>query len=188
MRKALLVVGLVVLSAAAAADDYSWDMLRADGRVALIRHTDAPGGAGDPLGFRVEDCASQRNLSEKGRRDAAALGERFRLRAVNVTKVLSSRWCRCQETARLIDVGEVVPESAFDNAFVLRERAAELTAAAREIIGAWKGPGVLVVVTHGANILPLTNIHPQEGEVVVVAPEASSQSKLRVVGRIAFAP
>ena len=64
-----------------------------------MRHTDAPGGAGDPPGFRVDDCAAQRNLSAKGRADAARIGARLRSEGIAVERILSSPWCRCMDTA-----------------------------------------------------------------------------------------
>jgi hypothetical protein len=75
-------------------------------------------------------------------------------------------------------------EPTFNNAFALSDRRDALSAGAREIIAAWNGPGVLLVVTHGANIRPLTGIDPGEGGLVVVAPDAAQSSKMRVVGRI----
>src|ERR1041384_6733269 len=71
--------------------------LRAGGHVALMRHADAPGGVGDPPGFRVEDCATQRNLSDKGRADAEKIGARLKREAVAFDRILSSPWCRCQD-------------------------------------------------------------------------------------------
>jgi hypothetical protein len=58
---------------ASADEAEAWTALHAGRHVALMRHTDAPGGAGDPPGFRVDDCATQRNLSAKGRADAARI-------------------------------------------------------------------------------------------------------------------
>src|ERR1041384_8674803 len=75
----------------------AWRALRAGGDVALMRHADAPGGVGDPPGFRVEDCTTQRNLSEKGRADAAKIGARLKREAVAFDRILSSPWCRCQD-------------------------------------------------------------------------------------------
>jgi hypothetical protein len=97
---------------------------------------------------------------------------------------LSSQWCRCRETAGLMKLGPLEPTPTFNNAFTLRDRVEELTAGAREIIAAWTGPGTLVVVTHGANILPLTGVTPEEGGMVVVKAEPESPAKLRVLGRI----
>ena len=185
----LLLVILVVLctsSAIAAEDDAAalWAALRAGGHVALIRHTATIGGAGDPPGFRLDDCATQRNLTDEGRAQARRLGEKFRAEGVSVGKVLSSQWCRCRETVALMDLGTPEPAPTFNNAFTLRDRVDELTAGARAIVAAWSGPGTLVVATHGANILPLTGVMPEEGGVVVVKAEPASAAKLRVLGRI----
>ncbi len=191
MRFACAVLALLLGGALAAADDAApWAELAHDGRVALVRHADTGGGAGDPPGFRLDDCATQRNLTEAGRADARALGERFRAHGVKVAKVLSSPWCRCRDTATLMALGPVETETTFSNAFTLRERVDELTAGARAVIAAWRGPGTLVIVTHGANIRPLTGIDPGEGGMVVVAPAAGAAgaagaAQLRVFGRIA---
>jgi phosphohistidine phosphatase SixA len=185
--RVLLVTFLVLYSwPAAAAEDVAaaWAALRAGGHVALVRHASTTGGSGDPPVFKLDDCATQRNLTDRGRAEARRLGERFRAEAVPVGKVLSSQWCRCRETAALMALGVPGLAPTFNNAFVLRDRSDELTAGAREIIAAWTGPGSLVVVTHGANILPLTGVTPAEGSVVVVKPDPTAQAKLRVVGSI----
>jgi phosphohistidine phosphatase SixA len=142
--------------------------LRAGAHIALMRHTDAPGGAGDPPGFRLEDCATQRNLSDKGRSDAAKIGARLKAEGIRIEKILSSPWCRCMETARLLQLGPVEAAPPFSNVFVLRDQMESLTAGAREVIDAWKGSGILLVVTHGANIFALTGVSPASGEIVVV--------------------
>jgi phosphohistidine phosphatase SixA len=174
---------LVATVAVVAADD-PWTALRDGARVVLMRHGATSGGAGDPPGFRLEDCATQRNLTDKGRAEAVAAGERIRAQKVPVGKVISSQWCRCQDTARLMDLGPVETNPTFNNAYTLRDRRDELTKGARAVIGAWKGPGALVIVTHGANILPLTGFQPAEGEIVVVEPETAADGRLRVIGRI----
>lgn len=108
---------LLVLPAAsdiARADEVSaWAALRAGGHVALVRHTDAPGGAGDPPGFRLDDCATQRNLSDKGRLDAMQIGRRLKSEGVAIEKILASPWCRCMETARLLELGRLKPRRPF---------------------------------------------------------------------------
>lgn len=159
----------------------AWDALRAGGHIALMRHTSAP-GAGDPPGFALDDCSTQRNLSETGRADAAAIGERIRSEGVAFQRILSSPWCRCMETARLMDLGPIQIEATFSNAFVLSDQREALTAGARALIQAWRGPGTLLVVTHGANIRPLTGVSPASGEILVVAIRAGGS--IEVIGRI----
>ena len=171
IRLALFAILLALIPAAAptrAADSAAWTALRAGTHIALMRHADAPGGAGDPPGFRLEDCATQRNLSEKGRADAAKIGARLKAEGIRIEKILSSPWCRCTETARLLQLGPVEAQPTFSNVFVLQGQTESLTAGARAVIDAWKGSGILLVVTHGANIFALTGVSPASGEIVVV--------------------
>jgi phosphohistidine phosphatase SixA len=185
MRFPAAIIIALAASAAGAQDGSSlWATLRAGGHVALVRHAATAGGAGDPPGFRLEDCATQRNLTDTGRADARALGERFRAHGVAVDKVLSSEWCRCRDTAMLMGVGPIEIAPTFNNAFTLRDRVDALTDGGRAVISAWRGPGTLVVVTHGANIRPLTGVDPGEGGMMVVAPDSASTGGLRVLGRI----
>ena len=185
MRWLLAATLYLSTTSAFAADNPAWSALREGPRVALMRHGATSGGAGDPQGFRLEDCATQRNLTEKGRADARTMGEQLRAQKVPIGKVMSSQWCRCRDTAALMALGSIEIAETFNNAFTLSDRRDELTKGARAVISDWKGPGVLVIVTHGANILPLTGFQPAEGEMVVVDPAAAADGKLRVIGRIA---
>jgi len=182
----MLFVAFVLANGTANADDstFAWTALRADGYVALIRHASAPGPVGDPADYKLDDCATQRNLSEQGRAEARALGERFRMQGVKIGKIVSSQWCRCRQTAELMNIGPVEVAPAFNNAFVLNALRDALTAGARATIGAWRGPGTLVVVTHGQNIMAMLGVRPREGEVIVVAPDPASENKMRLIGRI----
>lgn len=178
IRSALFIAMALAGSAAYGADDLAaWTALRGDGHVALIRHASAPGPAGDPADYKLDDCTTQRNLSEQGSAEARALGERFRLQRVNVGKIVSSQWCRCRQTAELMNIGPIEDAPTFNNAFVLNTKRGELTAGARDMIGAWRGPGTLVVVTHGENIQLILGLRPREGEVIVVAPDQSSEKR-----------
>src|SRR6267142_586103 len=129
----LWVSSAAVVEDAAAQEDTAtlWAALRAGGHVALVRHGATAGGAGDPPGFRLDDCATQRNLTDKGRTQARRLGERFRAELVPVGKVLSSQWCRCRDTIALMELGTPEPAPTFNNAFTFRDRVDELTAGAR---------------------------------------------------------
>ena len=152
--------------------------LVAGGHVALMRHADAP-GVGDPPGYRLDDCATQRLLNDTGRARAAVIGADLRAAGIRIDRVLASPWCRCVETAERLAVGPVVVEDAFGNAFVQRDRRAALAAAGRAVVADWLGPGTLLVVTHGENIADLTGVSVGYGEMVVVAPADGA-----VIGRI----
>ena len=146
----------------------AWNALRAGAHVALMRHADAPGGVGDPPGFRIEDCATQRNLSPKGRADAEKIGLQLKQEGIAFEKIVSSPWCRCVDTARLLNLGTVETEPTFGNVVVLRDQREALTAGGRALIAKWDSRGNLLVVTHGANIFALTGVSPASGEIVVV--------------------
>src|SRR5262249_10823384 len=182
---ALLMAFMLVCGTTNAVDDtaLAWAALHGEGNVALIRHAPAP-GVGDPSDYKLDDCTTQRNLSEQGRAEAEALGARFRMQQVKVGKAVSSQWCRCRQTAELMNIGPVEDAPTFNNAFVLNTMRDELTAGARTMIDAWRGPGTLVVVTHGENIQLMLGLRPREAEVIVVAPDPTSQKKMRLIGRI----
>jgi len=160
----------------------AWSLLAQNGSVAAIRHARTSGAAGDPAGMRLDDCGTQRNLTEQGRAEATMMGKQFRAHGVAVTAVLSSQWCRCLETARLA-FGRAEAWAPLNNLYGKREREAAQTAEVRRRVAGWKGPGTLVLVSHGSMIGPLTGAYPGEGEVIVLRPDPDKG--LRVVGRIA---
>ncbi len=176
-----LVLCLLACGRAPAGDGAAWEALRRDGAVALVRHGEAP-GVGDPAGWKLGDCATQRNLNEAGRAQARELGARLRAEQVPVAQVLASPWCRTLETATLLGVGAVRGEPAVANAFVLSERRSELAGAARALVRQWRGPGTLLVVTHGENIRALIGRTPETAELVVVS--AGGDGSLHELGAV----
>ncbi|KQP12226.1 histidine phosphatase family protein [Pseudorhodoferax sp. Leaf267] len=183
-RRNLLAAALLAVSAqlpaAAQTVESAWSGLGTAG-IVLFRHAEAP-GVGDPANFKLDDCSTQRNLSEQGRAQARRMGEQFRARGVPVAAVLTSQWCRTRDTAALAFPGLVRDEPAFNSFFGEPASNAPQTAAARARLAAWRGPGVLVVVTHQVNITALTGVYPASGEGVVVRPRADGG--LDVVGRL----
>lgn len=95
--------------------------------VVLLRHALAP-GTGDPPSFQLADCTTQRNLSDAGRQQARDIGQAFRQQGVEVDRVLSSQWCRCLETAELMEVGPVEPFAPLNSFFQDRRTADRQTA------------------------------------------------------------
>lgn len=175
---------VATMSPAVHASESIWRDLRTqDGLVILYRHAIAPGG-GDPPGFRLGDCSTQRNLSKEGRDQARAIGRELRRERVPVAQVRSSRWCRALDTARLMDVGAVRPTSALDSVFTASTTKARLQERqTRSLIRRHRGaPGALVLVGHQANIIDLTGIAPNSGEGVVV--RMDGDGRLEVLGRI----
>lgn len=158
-----------------------WPALREDGAIVLFRHAEAP-GIGDPDGFRLGDCATQRNLSEAGREQARRTGELLRRQRIPVGAVWSSQWCRTRDTAALMALGPVREEPAFNSFFSEHGDRAAQTAAARRKLLDWRGPGALVVVTHQVNITALTGLGVASAEGIVLRRRGEA---LAVVGSIA---
>ena len=92
----VLLAACVLLGSAAQADEALWQLVARGGHVLFVRHAETTPGVGDPPGFRLEDCATQRNLSGEGRAQARRLGEELKRRGVPVGDVLSSPWCQNQ--------------------------------------------------------------------------------------------
>jgi broad specificity phosphatase PhoE len=183
MIRLLAALALALPLAAPASEPAAWEALARGGQVVLVRHAATTPGAGDPPGFRLEDCATQRNLSPAGRREARRLGEAFRSRGVRVARVLSSPWCRCLESAELAFGARPATHPALGNLFGRAENRERQVAAFRELIAAPPREGNLVLVTHGSTTVALTGEYPAMGEAIVVTPEGGGG--FRVVGRIA---
>jgi phosphohistidine phosphatase SixA len=180
-----LLVGAGPPAPAVPAEAALWDALREGRAVALIRHALAP-GTGDPAGFRLDDCTTQRNLSDEGRAQARALGARFRANGITSAEVHSSQWCRSLETARLLALGPVQEFPALNSFFADRSSGSAQSAAIERFLE--QGPAGVprVLVTHQVNITALTGVFPSSGEIVVVAPDA--EDGLAVLGRLATSP
>jgi phosphohistidine phosphatase SixA len=170
-----------VLAADDSADEAVWSALKSGQHVVLIRHAITEPGIGDPPGFVHGKCSTQRNLSAQGRRDAKRIGDVFQSRNIPISDVLSSRWCRCLDTANLA-FGRATPTSMLDSMFNDREKPAEEKV--REVFAAVErrpSSGNLILVTHNQNIQALTGVSPASGEMVVVTAE---HGKFRVIGRL----
>ena len=149
----------------------------------LMRHALAP-GTGDPANFQLEDCATQRNLSEEGRSQAQRIGEAFRQRGIAVTNVFSSEWCRCLETAELMGLAVVEPFPPINSLF--RDRSTETTQTEQVeqfMLSNAEASGVIIMVTHFVNIAALSGSGVGSGEMVVMRVNENEQ-QLEVVGAL----
>ena len=179
MRCVLLLLALVALPAHA--DPAAWALLREGGQVVLIRHAVTDPGVGDPPGFRLDDCATQRNLSVAGRAEAARLGAAFRAQRVPVAEVRTSVWCRCIDTARFAFGGARI-DPALGNLFTHGENTARQQAQFRVLAATPPRGGNLILITHGATIAAFTGINPGTAEAVIGTLDA--QGTFRVAARI----
>lgn len=162
-----------------------WEAVRTGAAFAIMRHALAP-GTGDPQSVVIGDCTTQRNLSESGRAQSRKIGAHFRANGIPAARVYTSAWCRCAETANLLDLGKVKSLAPLNSFFVTREREPAQTAA----LAAWiqkdkstrTAGNPLVLVTHQVNITALTGTYPRSGEIVVA--RYAEDGNVKVVGRL----
>jgi phosphohistidine phosphatase SixA len=153
------------------------------GYVVMLRHALAP-GVGDPANFRLHDCATQRNLSEEGRAQARRLGERLRAHGIDQAKVYSSQWCRCLETAELLDLGPVAELPALNSFFSRRaDREPTLEALRAFLSGLPEDGPPVILITHQVTISAITGRGTASGEAIVLKADGTGQPQ--VVGTIA---
>lgn len=175
-------ITIPAVAADPATEEALWSALKSGGHIVLIRHAVTNPGIGDPSNFTIGDCSTQRNLSAKGRAESKRIGDAFRQRKIPVSDVLSSRWCRCIDTARLA-FGRVNPVAMLDSMF--NEPQNERQRKIREVfarISGHTGGGNLIMVTHAQNIQELTGVSPSSGEMVVVTLDGAD--KFKIVGRL----
>lgn len=160
------------------------EQMKAGGHILMIRHALAP-GSGDPQNFQIGDCSTQRNLDDRGRSQARAIGEWLRSNGIEKARMFSSQWCRCQETANLINLGPVVQLPAL-NSFYERPQDREPNLKALRIFLAKqtsKGE-LLILVTHFVTISEITGEAVSSGEGVVLRVKA--KGAFEVAGRLDF--
>ena len=148
------------------------------GKLIFIRHAYAP-GSGDPSNFNLNDCSTQRNLSEEGRKQAEYIGEFFRNKKIKIYKVLSSEWCRCKETAQI--AFKNFSTNSFLNSFYSSKFAKNKNKqidGLNNYINKFKSNKNLVFITHYVLISEVLNYAPSSGEIVV------SDKNFNIIGTI----
>lgn len=158
--------------------------MRAGGHILMIRHALAP-GTGDPVDFRIGDCSTQRNLDDRGRQQARSIGDWLRSKGITSAKVYSSQWCRCLETANLLQMGPVEELPALNSFYELTQNREPNLKALRKFIAQQTPDGKLIIlVTHLVTISAIADEVVSSGEGVLL--KIDSAALYNVVGRINF--
>lgn len=157
--------------------------LQAGGGVLMIRHANAP-GSGDPANFKIGDCATQRNLDARGRAQARAIGVFLRQHGIAKVRLYSSQWCRCLETARLMNLGAVQPLPALNSFFSRPEDREARLAALKAFLAQQPRDGrPIILISHYVTIAAMTGEGVSSGEGVVLQ---LKKGPPKVVGRLNF--
>ena len=139
------------------------------GNVIFLRHAFAPGmdANGEPARFKIDDCATQRNLDATGIAQATIIGERFRAIGIKFSIIYSSQWCRCLETAQLLNVGEVFPDASLNSGFKeLFKQEETLTKLRKNLEALIDEKGPVLMVTHRGVISAITGLNVKSGGAV----------------------
>ena len=170
--KVVMVAGLIAISAGqvSVADDQLWDLLKKGGFVILMRNSAVDEGLGDPKGYKVGDCATQLNLSDKGRAEAKKIGDEFKKRKIPIKQVFTSAFCRSKETAQLA-FGKADVWEPLNSFYDKPDRKSEQTRMLHQRMENPPKDGAnLVLVTHGYNIVSATGLNPDPGDMLIIAP------------------
>jgi len=148
--------------------EVNWQPAKNGNKIILIRHALAPGG-GDPPGFLINDCKTQRNLNQAGIDQSKKIGELFKNNDVLIDQVLSSQWCRCKDTAKYA-FKKFKEFSALNSTFQspYDKNEARQLREIKDFVKKWDGKGKnLILVTHYSIIIAITEAVPGSGEIVV---------------------
>ena len=174
----LLIIIFSLISFHTHASDLNWKPAQDGDKIILIRHAKAPGG-GDPEGFKIEDCKTQRNLDMMGINQAKKIGKLFREKKIKIDKVLSSEWCRCKDTAKFafndFETFDAL-NSFYSTKFAKNEK--RQIKDLKKYIKNWKSNKNLILVTHYVVISSMLNIAVSSGEIVV------SDKNYKIIGSI----
>jgi phosphohistidine phosphatase SixA len=154
-------------------------LLRQGGCAVLIRHAQTEPGTGDPPGFRLDECRTQRLLSIAGKEESRRIGRWFKSRRLSPSQVLSSQWCRCKETAELA-FGPYTEWAALNSTFGQSAKQTDQTRELRERLRQIPEGKFEVWVTHQVNMTHLTDEYASMGEAFLV------DKSTRVKGRLIF--
>lgn len=160
--------------------------LRRGGLVLYMRHPATAEGQSDVEAIDFGNCATQRNLSESGRRVAAEIGTALRAIRVQVGKAVTSGYCRARDAARLMGVAGAEVEDALNDGGRMLARGPDTpqAQALRALLRAAPPAGeVVLIVAHRPNLVDAAGpdfTDLGEAEVIVFSPSPAAPGFTRV--------
>ncbi|MEM1298359.1 MAG: histidine phosphatase family protein [Pseudomonadota bacterium] len=165
--RALIALVVLLFTVSAEADEAILKRLAEPNTHAIMRHALAP-GRGEPEDFDLSDCATQRNLSVDGVRQAGRAGDMVRAAGVDINQIWSSLYCRNMDTAREMALGEITRKSSLNFFGQDKSSNRRRTEAIAQELASMPSQETILVVGHSRNIEALTGTRPLSGEIQVV--------------------
>ena len=174
----LLIIIFSLISFYSHSTEQNWKPAQDGDKIILIRHAKAPGG-GDPEGFKIKDCKTQRNLDEVGINQSKKIGKLFKEKKIKIDQVLSSQWCRCKDTAKYAFKNYETFDAlnSFFSAKFVKNKNKQIKDL-KKYIKNWNGEKNLIFVTHYVVISEMMNLAVSSGEIVI------SDKNLNLIGTI----
>ena len=141
--------------------------LKKGNKLIFIRHAFAP-GEGDPENFNIKECATQRNLSESGKKQAKKIGDFFINNQIPFDEVYSSEWCRCKDTASIAFKKFKIKNflnSFFSHKFSKNKN--KQTKRLKKFVKNSQNSKNIIFVTHYVVISEVLSYAPGSGEIVI---------------------
>ena len=178
----LILITSFVFSKDVSSNELGWNYLKEGGYYVFIRHALAPGN-GDPVNFDLDNCSTQRNLNQQGINQAIRIGVEFKNKDIPISRVLTSQWCRCKDTAfyAFNDYIEFpVLNSTYSSKFQ-KNQSDQISSLISYINNTDLKKNNEIFVTHYVIIGALTDYYPDSAEIVITDQNLNVLSTIKSV-------
>jgi len=178
-KATILIFKVCLFGNISSADTISWSEILDQPKfnVIFLRHALAP-GYGDPSEFHISDCKTQRNLNEEGRDQARSIGIKLKMKGFLFNEIYSSEWCRCVDTATLLDLGEITMFSGLNSFFQDHYDKRETLRKLMQKLEHLDEKNRILMVTHQVVISSVTGINVGSGVAVAYSTTDGSAIKI----------
>ena len=157
---------LIFLRPLFSSEFFQKEINKINANVIFLRHSWAP-GFGDPENFKIDDCSTQRNLSDEGVLQARKIGKFFLTNKIKFSEILTSEWCRCKDTINEMNIGDWETFSGLNSFFQNFFKKKSVLSLLYDKLNNVKNDDFILLVTHQVVISEITKISPPSGGIVI---------------------
>ena len=178
----LILITSFVFSKNVSSNELGWNYLKEGGYYVFIRHALAPGN-GDPVNFDLNNCSTQRNLNQQGINQAIRIGVEFKNKDIPISRVLTSQWCRCKDTAfyAFNDYIEFPDLNSTYSSKFKQNQSDQILSLINYINNTDLKKNNVIFVTHYVIIGALTDYYPDSAEIVITDQNLNVLSTIKSV-------